>query len=363
MLALVATALLATASPAAAAPEWATGVAEQSRTTCLLSGVRLYVYARVDFLADPQALPKVGEVFYARLVVGDVSRCHDTLVGFEVVPPVGVDLAISPQTPIRCFYEVAQSDVRTELTPAQGCGQQPGDAFAYGPRRLIGPLDNGLWPIFGQGRDILVVEFPLRSSRPLRGSLNIPCTRGPGQVACPPDRAGDNLQVLVLPIPSPPPGPWMAPHMGLVVDPAPAQAGQGGAGPVPVGTPIPAPPPTSRPVPTTPARTGRLVTAPRSLRTARALRGIRVTVRVPANRATIRVTLSARGLRGLRGGRVASTTRRNAGSGRLALRLRPTRAAARALRRTRRATLTLRVSVRVPGQPVHTSTTRIAVRR
>jgi hypothetical protein len=355
-LAVVMAALLASASPAVAAPEWTTGVAEQARINCPVTGPQLYIYARVDFQADPQAIPKVGEVFYARLVVGDVSRCFNSLVGVEVVPPVGVELAVSAQAPIRCSYEVGQSDRPVPLTPAQGCGQQPGDGFVYGPRRLIGPGENGVWPLFGPGRDILVVEFPLRSSRPLRGSLVLPCPRRQGEVACRPDLAGDNLQVLVLPSPTAASGTWLAPFIGLVVEPAPTAAAP--------GAPAPAPAPTTTPTggPAPQAAT-RLVRAPRSLRIARALRGIPVSVQVPADGATVRATLSARGLRGIRAGRIATVTRRNVRAGRLDLRLRPSRAAARALRRTRRATLTLRISVSSAGAPARTSTARIALRR
>jgi hypothetical protein len=94
------------------------------------------------------------------------------------------------------------------------------------------------------------------------------------------------------------------------------------------------------------------------VRLARALKGIRVRVAVPAGGARVTATLAAR-----RVGRIARVTRRRVPAGLLRLRMAPTRAAARRLRRAGALTATLRVSVTLPGQPATSETVRIRVRR
>jgi hypothetical protein len=358
VVAAVCAALLAVATPAMAAPEWSFGNSESSTVVCPgVDGPRSTpgIQAATGILVDPQALPEVGEVFYGGVIMGTIAPCVASSAGVEVVPPTGVELAVSPQTPIRCAYLSRTTPVvETELTPAQGCGQQPEGGF-FGPRRLLGPGVGGTWPLHEPGRDILVIGFPLRSARPLSGSVTIPgCRRTVGELACPPERAGDNLQVLLLPIDGGVTS-WLAPHMGLFVQPAPVRPQS-----PPTSAPSPsqgAAPPSSAPAPAL------LVRVPRSMRIARALAGVRIAVRVPVAGATVGATLRARGVPGLRDGRVAAMTRRNARAGLLALRLRPTRAAARALRRVRRVRLTLRVTVRVAGRPARTQSAPLLLHR
>ena len=347
LLGLVAAALLATASPAQAAPTWVYGQSEQGLIGCGPLGVQPHIYARAGFLGDTQALPKVGDVFYGALLAGDVGKCFSGKIGLEFVPPAGVELAISPQTPVRCYYAAtATPDTLVELTPAEGCSQQPGDGFAYGPRFLPGPDEGGTWPLYGAGRDILRIEFPLRSTRPLQGTVTMPggCDRPEG-IACPPDRAGDNLQVLVLPIPSGLGRKWLAPFVGLFVEPGPAP----GAG-------APVPPPAGAPA--SPATRAPRLVAPRLVRISRSLRGIPIRVTVPANRAAVTVTLTAGRL-----GRIATVRRRGVRAGRLRLSVKPTRRAARALRRARRVDATLRVTIRVSGRPAATASAKVRLRR
>jgi len=305
--------------------------------------------ATAGFRNDPQALPKVGEVFYGAAVVGSIGGCADSAAGIEPVPPVGVDLAISAQNPVRCYYASVQAPSQpVELSPANGCGQTPSQGF-FGPRLLSGPGAGGTFPLVLDSQRILTVEFPLRASRPLKGSPSLSCGRRAGvDKACPPEQAGDNLQVNVVSVDGG--SNFLAPHVGLFVEPGPAAPAPGTA---------PSPSPTAPGASPAELR----VTAPDRLRLRRALAGVRIAVQVPADGSRVRATLTARGLRGLRGGRVASVSRRSAGAGRLALRLRPRRAAARALRRAGRATLTLRVTVRPPGQPAQRARERIRIRR
>jgi hypothetical protein len=76
---------------------------------------------------------------------------------------------------------------------------------------------------------------------------------------------------------------------------------------------------------------------------------------VPADGARVTATLRARRI-----GRIAVVRRARVKAGRLTLRLKPTRAAARRLRRASRVTATLRVTVRIPGHA--TSETAIVIR-
>lgn len=158
---------------------------------------------------------------------------------------------------------------------------------------------------------------------------------------------------------------WLAPNVGLQVH------GTAGAQPPAAAPPNNTTPPsaTRGPTATTPPRQtsgtttpARLsLAAPRTLRMRQALRGIPVTVQVPTD-AVVRAQLRTARLRGLRNGLIARVTRR-AKAGALRLRIKPSRTAARALRRKRSVLATLRVSVTAPGAASRTATARIRLRR
>jgi len=328
--------VLAPAAPAAAEPQWYGGGQESSLVPlgCTIPGTLVPgMHAKAWVQADPAAPTRVGDVFYAAVSVAVVANtCVEQSAAVDVLPPVGVELAISPQHPVRCFTDDLATGVRTE-SPA-GCPQAP-VAGLHGPRLAFGGRADGLW--FLPTGKLLSLWFPLRSSRPLAGLpvLSPGCGRpagGGGEPPCRPEQAGDNLQIAVWALDGFA-DPYLVPTIGLQVAPGPASA----------GAPAPAPAPGASPRAGAP-RAPRLLTAPRALTLRRALRGVAVTVAVPASGARVVATLSARRL-----GRIAVARRANVRAGTLRLRLAPTRRAAARLRRARAVTATLRVTVRTAG--------------
>lgn len=277
---------------------------------------------------------RVGEVFYAGALVSSVSNCFSQVTSIEVVPPVGVELAISAASPVLCKHDDASGPPET-LGPAQGCPQQAiRGAYGFLLNRTVGP-DAPLWDL--TQKEPLMVEFPLRSTRALVGVGSPSCTRT-RNVDPPwrPEQAGDNLQVgyfVAGAIDT-----WLVPSVGLTVAAA-----------------------TSAPAVTAAPAARLALKAPRALRIRRALKGIPVTVQVPGD-AVVKAKVSASGLRGVRGGLIAGVTRR-AGAGALKLRLKPTRKAARALRRKRLVVATVRVTVTPRGGTPQTATARVRLRR
>jgi len=279
--------------------------------------------------------PKVGEVFYAIALIGAVAdSCVGQLAHVEVIPPVGVELAISAQTPIVCEY--GDGTTTTPVPAAEGCPQAAATG-QFGAALNRTTRADGLWELpLGVS---LALKIPLRSSRPLAGlgGGTPSCGRQRGAFPCRPEQAGDSLQVASQVIDGQG-SPWLVPYNALTVAPG------AGATPSPMDSSV------------------LLRRAPRSLRIARALRGVGITVAVAADRSTVTAELRAR-LRGVRRGLLARAKVRRAPAGDLRMRLRPSRPARRALRRAQRVTATLRVTVRPRGGGRQTATTRIVLRR
>jgi hypothetical protein len=358
----VAASLVTGAAPAVAAPAWDYGLPEEMyEQTCQSIGggggyfEELGTSVRTGMLVDPAAIPKVGDTFYGGVMIAAVGGCTDKAAIPEVVPPLGVELAISPANPVRCHYTLPDG---SDTPIAGGCPQslKPGTQGGFSLAPYGDPANAwvGIGKIPGTPAltrprlEILYLEFPLRASRPLAGLPGGPtcpdraAQRGP----CTRERAGDFLQVAVKVFAR---GgvPTLTSAIGLVVDqaagaPSPASTG-GGA--------------------TTPAAGGgleraRFLRAPGSLRIRAALKGIPVRIAVPADDATVTAMLRAR-----RVGRIAVARRSGVRAGLLRLRLKPTRGAARKLRRVRGVVATLRVTVKIPGRPAAVETARIRLRR
>ena len=278
---------------------------------------------------------QAGEVFYAAALVAPASNCFDQATTIEVVPPVGVELAISAATPVLCKYDDANGPPET-VGAAEGCPQQAArGTYGFVLGRTAGPKAP-LWDLLN--KEPLQVSVPLRASRALAGSPSLSCGRRPGvDPPCRPEQVGDNLQVGYYV--SGATSTWLVPNVGLTVAAA-----------------------TGAPAPATPTAAARVALAvPRALRMRRALKGIPVTVRLQSA-AVVRARVSAGRLRGVRGGLIASATRR-ARAGTLKLRLKPTRKAARALRRKRLVVATVRVSVTPRGGTPQTASARVTLRR
>jgi hypothetical protein len=200
-LALAAGLALTLAAAALAKPRWIDGRMVQSKVySCssvaigqpiLITGA----VAQVGYLADPQALPRVGQTFTARMFIGGTGQpCADQAASMELVLPRGVALAITPRRPVRCTYITQQQISR--LTAAQGCPRRP-QRGSYGLLFPRTTRQDGLWALPpGEG---FLVDVPLRASRKLNGIRSgLPsCVRRDGQPPCRPSRARDHLQVGV----------------------------------------------------------------------------------------------------------------------------------------------------------------------
>jgi hypothetical protein len=170
--------------------------------------------AQVGFFADPKALPRVGQTFYSRVFLGGVGEpCADQAASMELVLPLGVELAITAKTPVRCLALTAKTSSR--ITAAQGCPTRA-QRGSYGLRFPRATRKDGLWALpAGEG---VFVDVPLRSSRKLNGiASGLPsCVRTEGQPPCPANRARDHLQVGVRMYDGND-NPWLVPTVGLFV--------------------------------------------------------------------------------------------------------------------------------------------------
>ena len=208
---------LTLAVAAYAKPRWQLGKAEGSTVqACSSVGLEpLYytgVYVQTWFHADPKALPKTGQTFYARVAAGAPGApCVVQAASIEVVPPRGVQLAITAKTPVRCYAYTAKSTTR--LPSAQGCPQR----VSRGPNGFLlarTTRRDGLWELpTGNG---IQIDVPLRSTRRLKGILSPTCARLAEQPPCPAARAGDSLQFAVR-VADGNRNPWLVPHVGLFV--------------------------------------------------------------------------------------------------------------------------------------------------
>jgi hypothetical protein len=349
-------AALLLAAHAEAALQWHSGTTESSYVLNCNFSQEPGIQANAEFQSDPQAIPRVGDVFYVRSVIARIGDgCGIDMLGHvEIVPPPGVTTATSAQHPVRCQW----MDITTgALSPAGGCPQEAQEAV-YGPG-FDQLTPNGSTPTYPWRiayQQALVIEIPLRSSRGLQGT-SPRCSRWEGAPPCTtPSQSGDTLQFTIRMLDAWSSA-WLSPYVPLFVQGAASPGAKapgagtpgGGAG---AGT------------------AALLASVPRSLKLKGLLRGLPVTVNVATGGSTVRAQLTASGLRSVRSASFAKTTviaratRRKAKAGTLRLRLKPTRKAARALRRTERA-LKLRLKVRVapPAGKTQTATTTITVRR
>jgi hypothetical protein len=356
---LVFTALLVVVLPARsaeAALQWHPGTSESSYVLDCNFNQQPGIQANAEFQADPQAIPRVGDVFYVRSVIARIGDgCGIDMLGHvEIVPPPGVTPAISGQHPVRCQW----LDIATgALSAAGGCPQEVQEAV-YGPGfdQLTpgGATPTYPWRIAYQ--QALVIEIPLRSNRSLQGT-NPTCGRFEGDPPCTASsQSGDTLQFTVRMLDAWSSA-WLSPYVPLFVN------GSGAPGAKTPGANTPGGEDGA-------GKAGLLASAPRSLKLKQLLRGLPVTVNVATGGSTVTAQLTAGSLRRARSASVAKVTviargtRRRAKAGILRLRLKPTRKAARALRRTKRP-LKLRLKVRVapPAGKAQTATARITVKR
>ena len=360
----IAAALIATgAAPAAAAPAWDYGLPEEMyEQTCqsIGGGGGLRSRGARHLGARGHARRSAGHPEGRR---GLLRRRHDRRgrrlsdksVIPEVVPPLGVELAVSPANPVRCHYTLPDG---SDTPIIAGCPQAPKagtqGGFSLAPGGDPGNAWVGIGKIPGTPAltrpqlEILYLEFPLRASRPLTGLPGRPeCPDARRPVGpCARDAAGDFLQVAVQ-VFSPAAAPRRSRPRSACrrrVRRAAPPAALGGTGTPALG---------DAEAPARALHRARLRTDPAAPSAASPS-----SVAVPADGARVTATLRARRL-----GRIAVARRSGVEAGRLRLRLKPTRGAARKLRRVRAVVATLRVTVKLPGRPAVVETARIRLRR
>lgn len=150
-------------------------------TPCGLSGTepRLNGYAAHSLL-PPNLTPAVGEIFYAKLVLGAPGNpCLGSAVDIQLILPSGVTTAISAANPVFCFARLpptAQHNYYLLDNLAYDVGYGCPQSFpqgTYGQRILApnGGVDAGLWGMAAG----FYLEFlvPLTSSVPQNGANSI----------------------------------------------------------------------------------------------------------------------------------------------------------------------------------------------
>jgi hypothetical protein len=327
--AALAAAVLGTASGVAnAAGEWHPGTIEQSTVSNCNFDPETGIIANAEFRSDPVSIPKTGDVFYVRTIPGRVGNGCGTgmSVHVEIVAPSGVAPAISASNPVRCNY----MDIDTSaLTPASGCPQEAQSGVygvAFDQLTLGGATKTQPWPLpYGKA---LVIEIPLRSSRGL-GGLAPTCARANGDPPCPASQTADSLQFadkIIDGFGSP----WLSPYVGLFVN-----------------------------------KSALIAAAPRAIKIGRLIHGLGIKVNVADGGSRVIADLSVKrfGAASAKAKVIATRTVRGARAGTLAVKLKPSRAATRILRRVRRPLkATLRVRVVPPDGSSRSATAKLTLR-
>lgn len=200
---LAALAVAVSAAPASAAPEWQEGELTYSTAFSCASIIFgrpqlvLTTGAGAAFLADPEALPRAGEVFYARLstaIVGDPCGGGGAVLP-EFVPPAGVEVAVDAEHPVLWAYRTSGQEVTLKR---DGTVVSPGNFGGV----VVAAQENGQgvpWPLANSG-PALQIHVPLRSERKLNGiATPTPACqeRVDARAACRRDQVGDHLQIAV----------------------------------------------------------------------------------------------------------------------------------------------------------------------
>lgn len=362
------------AAPANAALEWQPGTIEQSTVSNCNFDPETGIYANAEFQADQSNLPKVGDIFYVRTIPGRVGNgCGSGMsVHVEIVPPADVAPAISSSTPVRCNY----MDIDTgTLTPASGCPQAAQSGvygIAFDQVTPGGATETAPWDLpYGQA---LVIEIPLKASATHAGA-GPTCSRYNGDPPC--TSSGDSLQFADKVIDGYG-SPWLSPWVGLFVEPAASGGSTGGStttgGSTGGGS-------TGGSTGTTGGQTGTvaptagsgtlplaalIAAAPRAVKIPRLLSGLAIKVNVADAGSKVIAQLTVKSLGAARAAKVkviATRTVTATRAGALAMKLKPSRATARALRHTKHALkATLRVRVLPPHGTARTATSLVTLR-
>lgn len=235
-------ALLVTVPSAGADAPWNDGTwVQSSLVKCVINVEEVGAIAAVGYQGDPANLPKAGEVFYGHAAFGAATEAcgGDQAAELDLVLPAGVSLAVDASHPIRCTY----TDQNAPTVPDPSC---PTHAIAgtYGPQ--LAHDDAGDAWVLPPGR-LFIIEFPLRSTRQLKGPAGGACPQTLTDVVTP---AANDCLVGALHLADGYSDPWLLPDEPMVIGPASAPS------PPAPSPPAPAPP---VPVPPKPAPVGRKI--------------------------------------------------------------------------------------------------------
>lgn len=152
-------------------PEWQDGAASVTHWTNPVSGVRqILTNDQVSFWGAPdRSYPKVGELYYGRVLVAEVGT-EGTHAVPEVTLPPNTYFAINQNDPnmkIRCFWKNLNDNTSGEF-PAAECPQAP-SAGTRGKYAFHQPADpNHVWPL--PPGWVISVVFPVVSTAELKGA-------------------------------------------------------------------------------------------------------------------------------------------------------------------------------------------------
>ncbi len=109
-------------------------------------------------------LPKTGETYYVRVVMGGLG-CSGAWVHPELKLPKGTSFAVTPSTPIRCFVDRPNQPPRQPLPcpSAPAPGVYPSGGFY----RFDAPNNQPYWAL--PNGNVIYIEVPVTSTQPLSG--------------------------------------------------------------------------------------------------------------------------------------------------------------------------------------------------
>lgn len=194
--------------PAHADTQWYDGPWVFSPMQNCVTGVRgTGAGVRLGFEANSKQAAHVGQTFYARAIFGMVSGCvvpqHASL---ELLMPHGAALAVDGAHPIRC--EISADGGKT-FSPYTPCVSAPSHG-TYG--QALAPDGQPEWTL--PYARIFIVEFPVRTTLPMRGLAGGACPRDLNEMLTLPH---NDCMLGIFHVADGYTDPWLVVHQNLVV--------------------------------------------------------------------------------------------------------------------------------------------------
>jgi hypothetical protein len=178
-LALALFAALVLAQPASAAVQWNDGTSTAYPSEdCQTETGGIGSTAETGFYADPNSWPKIGDVYYVRVVVDSgtnawagAGNCDNYQpVKVQILLPRSTQFAVSSQNPIKCLLATGPGE---PLNNATGCPTSP-QAGTLSGYHAFNPSGGGYWPVLAGGGE-LQIWVPVFSTQALTGAHNGVC--------------------------------------------------------------------------------------------------------------------------------------------------------------------------------------------